>query len=239
MIFCKFLYQYGKRTLKLLKDLFEKSLALGGAFAAKGLLKGTEKLLLLARKSGGGFDVDGENEVADTLWIVDVDNTLSAKGKGCSRLCSVGDVEFFGTAAEKGDVDRCAERCLYKRDGNFTEDIVALAGEEGMGSYLDLDDKITVRSAVSSRRALSAKDYALHIIDTRGDGYVKTLVDLDISLSVTIFTRGLYDLARTVTSGTGSLRLHCAKEGILLYGYVSATATGGTGLGLCTFCRAG
>lgn len=200
-----FLYQTAMPNCNLFEDFLKKSLALGRTFTAKGFLKALKYLLLLCGKSGRGFDNYREDEVTDALWVVDVGDTLAPEGKGRAGLCSVGEIELFGSTTKKGYVDGRTERSLYKGDRDLAINIVAVTCEYVVRLYLYLDDKVSAWATVSSDRTLSAKNDSLHIINTCGDGNVKLFVDLYIAFSVAIFTRGLYNLTRSATRGAGSL----------------------------------
>ena len=190
---------------KLLENFLEEAFAGGGFLTAEGLLEGTENLLLLTVKARGGFDIYGEDKVADTLRIVDVGDTLATESEGCAGLRACRKIELLNTAAEGGYIDYRAEGCLNKCNRDFAVNVITVACKDVMRLDPYLDDKVTAGAAVSTRRALSAKDNTLHIINTRGDGNIKLLVDSYIALAVAIFTRGLDNLTCTATGLTASL----------------------------------
>ena len=101
-----------------------------------------------------------------------------------------------------------------------------------MTLHAHLDDKVAVVAAVSARRALSAQDDALHIIDACRDGDLKLLVDLDEALAVAILAGSLYDLTRAATLLTGALGLHIAEHRLLSDGDATRSMTYRAGLGL-------
>ena len=190
---------------KLLKNLLEEAFTGGGFLAAEGLLKGAENLLLLAAKSRGGLNIHGEDEVANTLRIVDVGDTLATECEGRAGLCACGKVKLLNVAAEGGNINGRTKGRLNKGDRNFAVDVVAVAGEDAVRLDPYLDDKVAARTAVSSRRALSTKDNTLHVVDACGDGDVELLIHSYVALAVAIFTRGLDNLTRAVTCLTASL----------------------------------
>ena len=185
---------------KLPKNLLEKAFAGGGFLTLEGLLEGAENLLLLAVKSGGGLDIYGKVEVAHTLRIVDVGDTLAAEGEGCAGLRACGKIKLLNAAAKCGDIDGRTEGCLNKGDRNFAMDVIAVAGEDAVRLNPYLDDKVAVWTAVSARRTLSAKDNTLHMVDAGGDADIELFVHSYIALAVAIFTRGLDYLTRSATA---------------------------------------
>ena len=72
-------------TENLFKEAFSFFASAAFTFFAEGLLKAAENLLLLACKISWRFDVNGHNDVALTLGIVDVNDTLALKREGFAR----------------------------------------------------------------------------------------------------------------------------------------------------------
>ena len=167
---------------------------------AERFLKGTQDLLLLCVKVLGCFDVNGDDDVARSLGIIDVNDTLALECERLARLCSFGDGDLFLAATKGGNVYVCAERCFGKRDRNLTVKIVAFSCEEVVILNSDLDDEVAAGTAVSSCRALSAKHDVLIRVDTCGYVHLELFVYLNESLAVTVLTGGLYNFARSATA---------------------------------------
>ena len=193
------------------EDLLEKALSVRAATVVtllfKGRLKTLENLLLLCVEVAGGLYVYCNYEVAEALGIVDIGNTLASDGEGFAGLCALGNSELFLTAVKHRNLDLCAERRLCKADGDLAVEVVALSGEERVVLYSYLDDEVAVRTAVSARRALTAKHYILICVDAGGDIDLELFVDLNVALAVTVVAGGLDDLTCTATGGAGSLCL--------------------------------
>ena len=213
------------------EDLREEALfALAGGFAER-FCEGAKDLFLLAREILGSLDVGGDDKIALALRIVDVGNSLATKSEGRARLRSLGNGELILFSAEKGNFYFCTECRFCKADRNVDVKVVAVSCEDVMRLYAHLDHEIACHTAVSSCRALSAKDDPLHIIDTLRNRDLELLIDLYVALAVAVFTGGLNDLTRSATGRAGSLRLGVAEHRLLLYGNEAATLAGGAGLG--------
>ena len=186
------------------EDLLEEALSVGAATVVpllfKGRLKALENLLLLCVEVAGGLYVYCNYEVAKTLGIVDIGNTLASDGEGFAGLCALGNGYLLVSAAKHGDLDLCAKCRLGEGDGHLAIEVVTLSCEEVVRLNSYLDDKIAVRTAVSTGRALTAKSYILVVVDARGDVYLELLIHLDKALAVTVLAGRLNDFTRTATA---------------------------------------
>ena len=94
----------------------------------------------------GNFNDNLKDQIASAS-AVDVRNTLAAKCKGRTRLCTFGDF-INGITLKRGDFDFRAERCFGERDRNFAENIKFFTNENGMIANVNGNVKITCRAAV-------------------------------------------------------------------------------------------
>ena len=90
------------------------------------------------------------------------------------------------TAAKNRNLDFCSKRCFREGNRNLAVKIVAFSCEEVVILYSYLDDKVAVGAAVSARRALSAKNYVLIGVNSRGNINLELLVELYEALAVTV-----------------------------------------------------
>ena len=227
----------GEGVSVFVEKFFEKALFFACVVLAKRGCEGGEELFLFCRKVFGSLHVNGKDKVALALGV-NVGDTLTLESEGRSGLRSLRNGIFLGFAAESGYVYLCSECRLCEGNRNLAIYVVAFSCKDvvGLNSYVDY--KVAVSSAASSCGALTSEDYALSRINSCGNGHLQLLINLDVTLAVTVFTGSFNDFSRTAAGGAGSLSLHISKHRLLLDGNTTRTVTGGAGFGAGSLCGA-
>ena len=184
-----------------------------------------EKLLLLCGQIVRSFNRSGEYDVALALGV-DVGYSLAAHCEIGTALGSFGNFVFFTSAVEHRYLNFCSESSLREGNRNLEIDVITAPYEEAMLLYANLYNEVARRTAVNTRRALTAQNNVLSVVNSRRDINLKLLVYLDSTLAVAVLAGGLDNLASASARRAGTLGLHIAEHSLLLYRYSARSLAG-------------
>src|SRR5712692_3390571 len=122
-------------------DLAEDTLIAVGDRGTEALRELGQELSLFVREVGWSDHATTDEEIAAAA-AVEAGDALTLDGEDAAGLSAGRDFQGDGVAFESGDFGFEAERCLGGIHVQLVDDVVILAGEEGVGLDVDVDVEV-------------------------------------------------------------------------------------------------
>ena len=168
-------------------------------------------------QTGGYFDCDAHILVT-TAAAVYILNALSFQAEYCTILRAFRN-GVFHFAVNRGHLKGIAQSCLWERNRNITNDVIAVTVKNRMRTNGNRDNYISVRPAIGTRVALTTQLDRLSIINTCGNLDFQRAAFAHLTRTAALFTRFADNLTRTAAVGAGGLCLEHTEWGALGLGH--------------------